>query len=48
MEADIISLDASLRMDGIPTLDLWNLVIEVFPYSQNQPNNTKGLDTQGN
>ena len=24
-EAEIISLDAGLRMDGIPALDLWNL-----------------------
>ena len=23
-ESEIISLDASLRMDGIPTLDLWD------------------------
>ena len=29
-EADIISPDASLRMDGIPALTLWDLVIEVF------------------
>ena len=35
-------------MDGIPALDLWNLVIEVFHSSQNQLNDTKGLDVQGN
>ena len=29
-QADLISLDAGLRMDGIPALDLWDLVIEVF------------------
>ena len=29
-EADIISLDAGLRMGGIPALALWDLVIEVF------------------
>ena len=29
-EAEIISLDAGLRMDGIPALDLWDLGIEVF------------------
>ena len=33
-EAEITSLDAGLRMDGIPdgipALDLWNLVVEVF------------------
>ena len=28
-ESEIISLDAGLRMDGIPALDLWDLVIEV-------------------
>ena len=27
-EAEIISLDAGLRMDGIPALDLWNLVLK--------------------
>ena len=29
-EAEIISLDAGLRMGGIPTLSLWDLVIDVF------------------
>ena len=29
-EAALISLDAGLRMVGIPALDLWDLVIEVF------------------
>ena len=29
-ESEIISLDADLRMDGIPALTLWDLVIEVF------------------
>ena len=29
-EAEIISLDAGLRMDSIPVLTLWDLVIEVF------------------
>ena len=28
-EAEIISLDAGLRMYGIPALDLWDLEIEV-------------------
>ena len=40
-EAEIISLDAGLRMDGIPALDLWDLVKEVFHSSTNQSNNTK-------
>ena len=38
-EAEIISLDAGLRMDGIPTLTLWDLVIEVF---HSEPNKTEG------
>ena len=43
-EAEIISLDAGLRMDGIPALDLWDLVKEVFLSSPNQLNNTKGQE----
>ena len=46
-EAEIIFLDAGLRMDGIPALDLWNLVIEVFHYSPNQSNKTKDSLAQG-
>ena len=30
----IISLDAGLRMDGLPALDLWDLVIEVLRTNQ--------------
>ena len=29
-ESEIISLDAGLRLDGIPALDLWDLIISVF------------------
>ena len=29
-ESEIISLDAGLRMDGIPTLDLWDLIVAVL------------------
>ena len=29
-EDEIISLDAGLRIDGFPALDLWYLVFEVF------------------
>ena len=48
-EAEIISLDAGLRMDGIPALDLWDLVIEVFHASHTNSNNTKGqVDTTSN
>ena len=38
-EAEIISPDAGLRMDGIPALTLWDLVIQVFHYV---PNRTGG------
>ena len=38
-ESEIISLDAGLRMDGIPALTLWELVIEVF---HSVPNRTDG------
>ena len=47
-EAERMSLDAGSRMDGIPALDLWDLVIEVFHSLPNQTNNTKGLDVHGN
>ena len=40
-EAEILSLDAGLRMDGIPALDLWDLVFEVFHSSTNQFNTPK-------
>ena len=40
-EAEIISVDPGLRMDGIPAIDLWDLVKEVFDSSPNQFNNTK-------
>ena len=29
-QAEIISLDAGLRIDGTPSLDLWALIIEVL------------------
>ena len=29
-ESEIISLDAGLRLDGIPSLDLWNLIVSVL------------------
>ena len=35
-EAEIISLDAGLRMDGIPALTLWDLVIQII---HSVPNN---------
>ena len=38
-ESEIISLDAGLRMDGIPALTVWDSVIEVFHFV---PNRTDG------
>ena len=34
--SEIISVDAGLRMDGIPALDLWDLVFDVFHSNSNQ------------
>ena len=33
-ESEVISLDAGLRMDGLPALDLWDLVTEVLRTTQ--------------
>ena len=46
-ESELIALDAGLRMDGIPALGLWDLIIEVFHSSPNQINKSKG-QVQGN
>ena len=43
IEAEIFSLDAGLRMDGIPALILWDLVIEVF---HSVPNRTDGPERE--
>ena len=29
-ESEIISLDAGLRLDGVPALDLWDLIVSVL------------------
>ena len=48
-EAEVLSLDAGLRMGGIPALDLWVYVIEVFHFSPNQANKARDLvELQGN
>ena len=48
-EAEVIILDAGLRMDGIPVLDLWDWVIEVFHSSPNHTNKTKDVrEARGN
>ena len=36
-EPEVVPLDAGLRMDGMPELDLWDLVIEVLHSSNNVP-----------
>ena len=46
-ESEIISLDAGLRMDGIPALDLLDLVIKVLHSSSNQSKTFKE-NVQGN
>ena len=40
-EAEIISLDAGLRMDGIPAPTLWDLMIQVFHSEQNKNRRTQ-------
>ena len=35
-ETEIISLDAGLRMDGIPALTVWDFVIEIFHSVRNR------------
>ena len=40
-ESEIISLDAGLRLDGIPALDLWDLIVEVLQYT-NQSHKEQG------
>ena len=35
-ESEIISLDAGLTMDGIPALDLWDLIVTVLHGNTNQ------------
>ena len=44
--AEIISLDAGLRMDGIPALGLWASVIEIYHSSPNKTNKTKDVKVQ--
>ena len=46
-EAEVVSLDAGSRMDGIPALDLWDLVIDVFHSPPNQINKSEGQESQG-
>ena len=46
-DSEIISLDAGLRMDGSPALDLWDLVTEVLHSCSNPPKKSIEI-VQGN
>ena len=39
-ESEIISLDAGLRLDGIPALDLWDVIVAVLGIT-NQSNQAR-------
>ena len=41
-ESEIISLDAGLRMDGIPALDLWDLIVAVVHGNTHQNDQVRG------
>ena len=41
-ESEIISLDAGLRMDGFPALDLWDLIVTVLHGNTNQSQQVQG------
>ena len=41
-ESEIISLDAGLRMDGFPVLDLWDLIVAVLHRNTYQSNQERG------
>ena len=47
-EAEVVSLDAGLHMDGIPALDLSYSVIEVLHSPPNQISKSKGQESQEN
>ena len=41
-ESEIISLDAGLRFDGAPALDLWGLIVAVLDGNTYQNNQERG------
>ena len=41
-ESEIMSLDAGLRLDGIPALDLWDLIVAVLHGNTYQRNQERG------
>ena len=42
-ESEVISLDAGLRMDGLPALDLWDVVMEVLRSSKSTESPNHGV-----
>ena len=46
-ESEIISLDAGLRLDGLPALDLWDLIVSVFgSMTQTIERTERSVDTE--
>ena len=41
-ESEIISLDAGLKLDGVPALDLWNLIVTVLHGNTNESKQVQG------
>ena len=41
-ESEIISLDAGIRMDGIPAHDLWDLIVTVLHVNTHQNDSVRG------
>ena len=41
-ESESISLDAGLRLDGIPALDLWDLIVAILHGNTYQSNQERG------
>ena len=42
IESEIISSDAGLRLDGIPALDLWDLIVAILHGNTYQSNQERG------
>ena len=48
-EAEVISLDAALRMEGLPALLLWETIMKTFPHSkQAYPINNSAKQSKAN
>ena len=46
-ESEIISLDAGLRLDGLPALELWDLIVSVFgSMTQTTERTERPVDTE--